>query len=91
MLLKFQSRRLTDPPGVEVGWGCAEEAVSLLRIRVFRATSETHGRGRGPSDGWEFCPPQRSRRTRVHVADKLRVLSPRWGSVKTGTLHVMTR
>lgn len=46
MLLKFQSRRLTDPPGVEVGWGCAEEAVSLLRIRVFRATSETHGRGR---------------------------------------------
>lgn len=46
MLLKFQSRRLTDPPGVEVGWGCAEEAVSLLPIRVFRATSETRGRGR---------------------------------------------
>lgn len=46
MLLKFQSRRLTDPPGGEVGWGCAEEAVSLLRIRVSGATSETHGRGR---------------------------------------------
>lgn len=42
MLLKFQSHRLTDPPGVEVGWSCAEEAVSL-RIRVFCATSETHG------------------------------------------------
>lgn len=44
MLLKFQSRRLTDPPGLEVGWGCAEEAVSL-RISVFRATSETHRQG----------------------------------------------
>lgn len=56
MLLKFQSRRLTDPPGVEVGWGCAEEAVSLLRIRVLRDLRNTRawmGSSPGQSDGWE--------------------------------------